>query len=82
MSEQKYAEAELCLKAFFETSTEKRDEGLYLLGQLYEQDSPVKNIKGSINSYQNLMDNYPESNYYEEANKRIIYLKRFYIEIR
>ena len=82
IADKKYQDAELCLKAFFEISTEKRDEGLYLLGQVYEQDSPVKNIKASINSYQNLMDNYPESNYYEEANKRIIYLKRFYIEIR
>ena len=80
--EKKYEEANLCIKAFFEKSTEKRDQGLYLQGQILEQDSPVKDIKGSINSYQNLIDNYPESKYYEQANKRIIYLKRFYIEIR
>lgn len=82
IDEKKYEEAEFYLQKFFEISTEKRDEGFYLQGQLFEQDSSIKDIKKSINSYQNIIDNYPDSIYYDKANKRIIYLKRFYIEIR
>jgi outer membrane protein assembly factor BamD (BamD/ComL family) len=52
-----------------------------MLGQLLEADSPIKNIKEAINTYQSLCDSYPASKYWESANKRIIYLKRFYIDI-
>ena len=76
-----YSQAYSYLQNYIEVSGDNRDEALYLLGQLYESDSPLKNIKEAINTYQLLCDNYPVSKYWESANKRIIYLKRFYIDI-
>lgn len=81
-NEKKYEEAYTCLTAFFEIATSKRDEGLMLKGKVLEADSPKKNIKEAIRAYDTLINSYPESKYWDEANKRVIYLNRFYIEIR
>lgn len=76
-----YSNAFDALTKYINNSSDNRDEALYLLGQLYESDGPLKNIKEAINTYETLCDNYPASNYWDKANKRIIYLKRFYINI-
>ena len=81
-NEKKYAEAEKCLSVYFEYASENRDEALYLLGQIYETESSVKDIKKAVETYQNLIQNYPSSAYWDRANKRIIYLNRFYFEAR
>lgn len=60
----------------------KEDEALFLLGQIYESESPVKNIRSSIDSYDTLVRNFPSSPLWKKANQRSIYLKRFYIDIR
>jgi len=77
-----YAKALDNLNQFFEHAEARRDEALFLKGQILEQDSYLKDIKGAVNSYQSLIDNYPASSYWNKANKRIIYLRRFYIEVR
>lgn len=76
-----YIKAYNTLSTYLEYANDGRDEALYMLGQLLESDSPIKNIKEAINTYQSLCDSYPASKYWESANKRIIYLKRFYIDI-
>lgn len=76
-----YIKAYNTLSTYLEYANDGRDEALYMLGQLLEADSPIKNIKEAINTYQSLCDSYPASKYWESANKRIIYLKRFYIDI-
>ncbi|MCR4734256.1 MAG: tetratricopeptide repeat protein [Treponema sp.] len=81
-NEKKYAEADKCLSVFFEYASSRRDEALYLQGQIYESDSPVKDIKKAVSTYKNLIQNYPASLYWDKANKRIIYLNRFYFEAR
>lgn len=81
-NEKKYVESQNYLNNFMSIATERRDEGLYLQGQLFEQDGATKNIKESISSYTTLTESYPESIYWDDANKRIIYLNRFYIQIR
>lgn len=58
------------------------DRAYFLLGQILEAKSSVQNIKAAINAYTNVTKNYPASKYWEDANKRIIYLKRFYLEAR
>jgi len=63
------------------TSTGK-DKFLFQLGQLYEKDSEIQNITKAIEQYTLLINNYPASSYWDKANKRIIYLKRFYMEGR
>lgn len=80
--EKKYADSQKYVNNFMEIATEKRDEGLYLQGQIFEQDGVTKNIKESIASYTTLVESYPESDLWDAANKRIIYLNRFYIQIR
>lgn len=77
-----YSKAIDQLNQFFEHAESRRDEALFLKGQILEQDSYLKDIKGAVNAYQTLLDNYPASSYWNKANKRIIYLKRFYIEVR
>ena len=70
------------LAQFFEFSTRKRDEAFFLQGQIYEADSSVRNIKLAIEAYRNVTKNYPASPYWDDANKRIIYLTKFYLEGR
>ena len=81
-NEKEYAAALAKINLFFEFAEDKRDEGLYLKGQILEAKSEVRDIKGAIDSYTSLTKNYPASKLWDNANKRIIYLKRFYLEVR
>ena len=81
-NEKEYKAALSKLNQFFELSTDNRDEALYLKGQILEEKSEVRDIKGAIEAYSTLTKNYPASKYWDSANKRIIYLKRFYLEVR
>ncbi len=80
--EKEYKAALNKLNQFFEYSTDKGDEALYLKGQILEAKSDVRDIKGAIDAYTTLTKNYPASKLWDSANKRIIYLKRFYLEVR
>ena len=77
-----YAGALDSINAFFEKSSSRIDEALYLQGQILEAKSDVQNIKGAIDSYDLLVRRYPASPLWNQANKRSIFLKRFYINIR
>jgi len=77
-NEKEYKAALNKLDAFFEYATTKRDEGLYLKGQILEAKSEVQNIKEAMEAYNTLIKNYPASKHWDNSNKRIIYLKRFY----
>lgn len=81
-NEKNYPQVLNDITEYMNQTTEKKDEALFLLGQALESDSSIKNIKNAIKSYQELVDNFPTSKYWEKANKRIIYLKRFYLEVR
>ena len=81
-NEKEYGAALKKINQFFEFAADKRDEGLYLKGQILEAKSEVRDIKGAIDSYTSLIKNYPASKLWDSANKRIIYLKRFYLEVR
>ncbi len=81
-NEKEYSAALNKLNLFFEYSTDKGDEALYLKGQILEAKSEVRDIKGAIDAYTTLTKNYPASKLWDSANKRIIYLKRFYLEVR
>ena len=81
-NEKEYSKALEKLNQFFEFSTDNRDQALYLKGQILEAKSDVRDIKGALDAYSTLTKNYPSSKYWDSANKRIIYLKRFYLEVR
>lgn len=73
-----YSEANDLLTEFFEYAINRQDEALFLQGQLLETDSPLKDIKSAIQTYELLIKNYPASIYWNDANKRIKYLRKFY----
>ena len=77
-----YSDTLSYLDDFFDKAVSRVDEGLYLQGQTYESNSEVKNIKKALETYQTLIDNYPNSIDWDKANERITYLKRFYFNIR
>lgn len=81
-NEKEYLVAKNKLDEFFEVAVNNRDEGLFLQGKILEAKSNIQNIKGAIEAYTTLTKNYPASKYWDDANKRIIYLKRFYLEVR
>ena len=81
MTAKDYDSAYPLLIQYLEFSTDNRDEALYLLGQILESNSKYRDIKQAVETYQTLCDSYPASQYWENANKRIVYLKRFYINI-
>ncbi len=80
--EKNYTEMYNNLQNFLLLAETNRDEGLFLMAQLYEGNSEYRNIKKSVETYEELTNSYPLSKYWDDANKRVIYLKRFYINIR
>ncbi len=81
-NEKEYKLALEKINSFLENASSKRDQGLYLQGQILEAKSQVQDIKAAIEAYTTLTKNYPASKCWDDANKRIIYLKRFYLEVR
>lgn len=81
-SQKNYIDSLKYVNSFLEISTDNRDAGLYLQAQIFEQEGKTKNIKQAINIYESIIQNYPTSKYWDDANKRKIYLNRFYIQIR
>ena len=58
------------------------DEALWILGQLYEANSPLRDIRLSLDYYNRLTREYPQSLLVQEARRRIAFLERFYFNIR
>ena len=58
------------------------DKLYFLLGMLYESDSPVRNEKKALEYYDILINNYPISLYWQKAKERALYISRHYFHIR
>jgi hypothetical protein len=59
------------------------DEALWLYGQSYEANNEAtRNIRQALECYRRLTGEYPQSNRYDDAQRRIVYLERFYFNIR
>ena len=58
------------------------DELYWMYGQLYEANSPSRNILLSLDYYRRLVNEYPQSSRLTDARRRIAYLERFYINIQ
>lgn len=82
LDEKRWTDCYNNLQIFIETTDKNKDEGYFLLGKFYEANSDYRNVKKSIEAYKEVTDGYPLSKFYDEAEKRIIYLQRFYINIR
>lgn len=77
-----YESALTLVQTYLVSASAKMDEALYLQGQILESESNVRNIRSAVDSYDTLTRRYPASKLWKQANKRSIYLKRFYIDIR
>ena len=75
------ASAITSLDQFMEQYPGGSDEVFWLYGQFYEANSPNRNILLSLDYYQRLVNEYPQSSRFEDARRRIAYLQRFYITI-
>jgi TolA-binding protein len=58
------------------------DEALWLYAQLYEKQGPFRDIRLSLDYYRRLVNEYPQSNRYNDSRRRIAYLERYYINIQ
>ena len=58
------------------------DEAYWLYGQFYEANSPSRDILLALDYYRRLVREYPQSGRCNDANRRIAYLERFYINIQ
>jgi hypothetical protein len=59
------------------------DEALWLYGQLYEANNEAtRDIRRALDYYRRLTGEYPQSTRYADARRRIVYLERFYFNIR
>lgn len=61
---------------------EYTDYALFMKGQLLEKNTPIRNIKESLTAYKTLVENYPDSKYWNQAKERAVYLERFYFSVR
>jgi tetratricopeptide (TPR) repeat protein len=58
------------------------DEAWWLYGQLYEANSPRRDIRTALDYYRRLMREYPQSGRCNDARRRIAWLERYYINIQ
>ncbi len=80
--EKRYGDSIMLLDEYTSLGVDEVDRALYLYGQNYEANSEYKNIRQSLASYEKIIESFPDSVYWEDASKRIIYLERFYVNIR
>ena len=58
------------------------DEAWWLLGQLYEANTPEKDVRLALEYYRRLINEYPQSPRVPGAQQRVAYLERYYFNIR
>ena len=74
------------LNYYFEVLGDSEDEytdyALFMLGQLLEKQTPIRNIKESLAAYKKIVQSFPDSQYWNQAKQRVTYLERFYFSVR
>jgi outer membrane protein assembly factor BamD (BamD/ComL family) len=58
------------------------DEAWWLLGQILEANSPVRDIALALEYYRRLVREFPQSRRVPAAQRRIAYLERYYFNIK
>lgn len=64
------------------TSSDRPDEVLFLRAQAYEAPGNTRDIRKSLETYETLLKEFPESAFWKEADVRSRYIRRFYLQIR
>lgn len=81
-NEKNYEESLKLCELYIANASTRLDEAYFLCGQNYESESSIKDIKKSIQAYKNVTELFPFSKKWKNADQRVIYLSRFYINIR
>ncbi|WP_147634422.1 outer membrane protein assembly factor BamD [Treponema pectinovorum] len=76
-----YEKALSQIQEYLDSENTKIDEALFVQAQILEADSTIKNIKSALDSYEAIIKKYPTSRFWQNANRRKIYLERYYINI-
>jgi len=58
------------------------DRALFQLAQLYELESPLRDVRQAREYYRKVYEGYPESEYAAEARNRILYLDRYFFHVQ
>ncbi len=58
------------------------DRALFQLAQLYELESPLRDVRRAREYYRKVYEGYPESEYAAEARNRILYLDRYFFHVQ
>jgi hypothetical protein len=58
------------------------DTALWNRARELETAGPNRDMKGALAAYKTLLQEYPQSEYYTESQKRIAYIERFFVNIR
>ncbi|HAP44580.1 MAG TPA: hypothetical protein DD477_10510 [Spirochaetaceae bacterium] len=58
------------------------DELFFLYGLAYEQDTPFRNIRLAHQNYKRLRDEYPRSQFRQQAIERIAWMERHFFGLR
>ena len=70
------------IENFFAVASTNIDEAYFLRGKAYELNSELKNIKKALASYKFLIRTFPTSSYWNEADARIRYIEKFFVNIK
>ena len=86
LDDEMYIEALDQIDYYFTILGDKTDEytdyALFMKGQLLEKNTPIRNIKESLTAYKTLVENFPDSKYWNQSKERAVYLERFYFSVR
>ncbi|MEJ5189378.1 MAG: tetratricopeptide repeat protein, partial [Breznakiellaceae bacterium] len=77
-----YAAALDLLNQMYDSYPAGTDEALWLMGQIFETQGPQRDIKKAYDAYKRLLEEFPTSSRYDEAQRRMRYIERFYFNIR
>ena len=80
--EGRFADALKEAQEYYNSADTRLDEALFLIGQISESSSGVRDIRFAVESYDMLVKRFPSSKLWREAKNRSVYLRRFYIDIR
>jgi tetratricopeptide (TPR) repeat protein len=58
------------------------DESWYLLGRVYEEPGPLRDIRKAHAAYKRVRDEWPESAWWQDAADRLAAIERRYFDIR
>lgn len=70
------------LDDFFAAAVTSLDEGWFLRGRAYESNGQNRDVRKALDAYQTLVQAFPDSPRWKEADERIRYIRQFYQKIR